>query len=64
MNSGSNEEQTHGNYKCCTSDADGIIRKWALPDQSEDCNCNYQKVSVMCTSCPWNKAQNLLFNKA
>jgi hypothetical protein len=30
-------------YKCCTSDADGIIRQWALPDQSEDHNCNPYK---------------------
>jgi len=25
-------------YKCFTSDADDIIRQWAQPDQSEDCN--------------------------
>jgi len=31
------------NYKCCTSDVDGITRHCALPDQSEDCKCNHYK---------------------
>jgi hypothetical protein len=27
--------------KCCTSNVDGIITKWALPDQSEYSKCNH-----------------------
>jgi len=27
--------------RCCFWGADGIIRQWALPDQSESCHWNY-----------------------
>jgi hypothetical protein len=38
-------------YKCCTLDADGIIRQWALPDQSEDCECIHYKSQLCALYC-------------
>jgi len=49
------------NYKCCTSGVDVITRQWALLDGPQDCNCNYLKISNICTVLMWNKAQNLLY---
>jgi len=38
-------------YKCCTSDADGIIRQWALARSVRNCNCNHYKSQLCAIYC-------------